>query len=118
MDRISPLAAIAAATGMFGGAAASDRRVSPERVERDRAALRTQLAALEDYHGIGTSELLAGRAEQALPAGLPHEEAARWAELHATLRRLDDRVPEDHASAERGPRVGGNPPTLRVLEAA
>ena len=118
MDRTSSVLAIAAATALASALAPGTPRRSPERIERDRNALRTQLAALEDHHGIATSELLARHAERTLPEGLARAEAARWAELDATLRRLDDRVREDHASAERGPHAGGNPPALRVLTPA
>lgn len=118
MNRTSPVSAIAAATGLAGALAPRDPRRSFERIDRDRSALRTQLAALEDHHGIDTPDLLARRAERTLPEGLADAEAARWAELAATLHRLDDRVAEDHASAERRAHAGGNPPALRVLEAA
>lgn len=59
------------------------------RVERDRAALRTQLAALEDYYRMATVDLVAQRRSNALPDRVPRGEAARWAELQATLERLD-----------------------------
>jgi hypothetical protein len=59
------------------------------RLERDRAALRTQLAALEDYSGMATVELVAQRRSDALADRVPRKEAARWAELQATLDRLD-----------------------------
>jgi hypothetical protein len=59
------------------------------RVERDRAALRTQLAALEDYYRMATVDLVTQRRSNALPDRVPRSEAARWAELQATLDRLD-----------------------------
>jgi hypothetical protein len=59
------------------------------RVERDRAALRTQLAALEDYYHMATVDLVTQRRSNALPDRVPRSEAARWAELQATLDRLD-----------------------------
>ncbi|HXR28945.1 MAG TPA: hypothetical protein VN772_05145 [Solirubrobacteraceae bacterium] len=55
------------------------------------AALRTQLVALEGYYGVTTPELIAGRATDTLPAGITRGEAARWAELVATLERLQRR---------------------------
>lgn len=53
-----------------------------------RDALRTQLAAFEDYYAMSTAELLAHCANDSLPARIPRSEAARWAELLATLERL------------------------------
>ena len=59
------------------------------RLERGRAALRTQLAALEDYYRMATADLVTQRRSNALVDRVPHSEAARWAELRATLDRLD-----------------------------
>ena len=55
------------------------------------AALCTQLVALEGYYGVTTPELIARRATDTLPGCIPRGEAARWAELVATLERLERR---------------------------
>jgi len=55
------------------------------------AALCTQLAALERYYGVTTPELIAHRASDTLPGCITRGEAARWAELVATLERLERR---------------------------
>ncbi len=54
-------------------------------------ALWTQLAALENYYGVSTPELIAHRATDTLPGCITRDEAARWAELMATLERLERR---------------------------
>ncbi len=70
------------------------------RIDRDRSArlaLRTQLAALEAYYGVSTAELIAHRASDTLPESIPRSEAARWAELLATLERLVLRATDRHS---------------------
>jgi hypothetical protein len=57
------------------------------RMDRDRSALRTQLVALEEYYGMRTAELAARVETEMVPEQIPANEAARWAELYATLRR-------------------------------
>jgi hypothetical protein len=64
----------------------ADRCVDPR-----CSALRTQLVALEGYYGVTTAELIAQRAADKLPGGITRAEAARWAELVATLERLERR---------------------------
>lgn len=54
-------------------------------------ALCKQLAALEGYYGVTTPELIAHRAADTLPGYITRGEAARWAELMATLERLERR---------------------------
>ena len=53
------------------------------------SALRTQLMALEGYYGVTTPELMSRRATDTLPGCITPGEAARWAELVATLERLE-----------------------------
>jgi hypothetical protein len=60
-------------------------------LDPDCAALCTQLGALEDYYGVTTPQLIAHRATDTLPGFIPRGEAARWAELVATLERLERR---------------------------
>jgi hypothetical protein len=69
-------------------------------VERDRAALCTQLAALEGYHRMPTPDLMAHRESNTLPDRIPRSEAARWAELQATLERLDTAASRAQARLE------------------
>ena len=59
------------------------------RADSHRAALCTQLAALEGYYRMTTSDLLARQGSNTPPDRIPRSEAARWAELQATLERLD-----------------------------
>ncbi len=60
-------------------------------LERACSALCTQLVALEGYYGVTTPELIAHRENGTLPARLTRGEAERWAELLATLERLQRR---------------------------
>jgi hypothetical protein len=55
------------------------------------AAVRTQIAALERYYELATPELVAHRGADTLPGSITRAEAARWAELVATLERLERR---------------------------
>jgi hypothetical protein len=59
--------------------------------DRACSALRTQLVALEGYYGVTTPKLIAHHATGTLPACITRGEAARWAELVATLERLQRR---------------------------
>ena len=69
-------------------------------LERDRAALCTQLAALEGYYRVPTPDLMAHRESNTLPDSIPRSEAARWAELQATLERLDTAASRAQATLE------------------
>jgi hypothetical protein len=69
-------------------------------LQRARGALCTQLAALEGYYRMPTSELIAQRESDTLPARIPRSEAARWAELRATLERLDTAASRAQAALE------------------
>ena len=60
-------------------------------VDQACEALCKQLAALEGYYGLATPELIAHRATDTLPGCITRDEAARWAELMATLERLERR---------------------------
>jgi len=53
------------------------------------SALRKQLGALEGFYGVTTPQLIAHRETDTLPGSIPRGEAARWAELVATLERLE-----------------------------
>jgi hypothetical protein len=88
-----------------GGTPSTDRNVvrmaTPRTdAERDRAALCTQLAALEGYYRLPTSELIAERESNTVPDRIPRSEAARWAELQATLERLDTTASRAQAMLE------------------
>lgn len=65
------------------------RTLGDRPLDQARAALGTQLLALEHYYGITTPELIARRSSDTLPACITRGEAARWAELVATLERLE-----------------------------
>ena len=91
MHRSEPAIAPAAREQSRSSAAsAHELREAPPwaRRDADRAALRTQLAAFEGYYGLATEDLLACRARNTLPDRITRSEAARWAELHATLERM------------------------------
>jgi hypothetical protein len=76
------------------------RSSTPTLVDHHRAALRTQLAALEGYYRMSTSDLLAHQETDTLPDRVPRSEAARWAELQATLERLERATPRARAPLE------------------
>lgn len=90
-----PLPALVTSAGHIRSSTATTGRTvvriatRPTRVDRHRAALCTQLAALEGYYRLSTSDLMAHRQSNTLPDRIPRGEAARWAELQATLERLD-----------------------------
>ena len=90
-----PLPALVTSVGHVGSGAPTTGstvvRIATRRTRADshRAALSTQLAALEGYYRMTTSDLLARRESNTLPDRIPRSEAARWAELQATLERLD-----------------------------
>jgi hypothetical protein len=66
---------------------------TPDGRSADQAcgALWTQLAALERYYRVTTPQLIEHRASGTLPGCITPDEAARWAELMATLERLERR---------------------------
>jgi hypothetical protein len=71
------------------------------RLHADRAALHTQLVALEAYYGLTTAELVTRLGGDMLPAGIARGEAARWAELHATLERMALQAVQEQAAIEQ-----------------